>query len=242
MDDANTPIFIPLTSEPAPYFNVTGTQAAQALQRDAVIQRLRGFRTQPSTPEYQQLLEAFKANPATGCSTVLDQLRRKAGYNPRSPEPNRLMMFYVYLVQHPLFTQVPFDAFETEFKVGMGQPTPNPDEVIRRFQASNEEASKRIRQQYDFILREALSNRGLTQESDLLQEHSIGVRDRITFLYIHTNVKANLNMLPPYGVIGSIVVARYGMEFAFDTAKWPSYAEAVLQEDLKTLDDWLNGF
>jgi hypothetical protein len=240
MSDA-TPQFVELKSPPSPYFGVTGAQAEQAKQKDKAVQALARYRTQPSTPEYQQLLDAFKASPATGCATVLDQLRRKAGYNPADPSPNRLMMFYIELKQHPLFTELPFDSFSFEFKVGMGQPALDPDAIIRRYQGSDGEASRRIRQHYDVILQTALSNRGKTQEGDLLQEHSLGVRDRLTFLYIHTSLYANLNMLPPSMLIGVVGGARHGMEWVFDTANWPSYAEAVLKEDLKTIDDWLNG-
>jgi hypothetical protein len=223
-----TPQFVELKSPPAPYFGVTGAQAEQAKQKDKAVQRLAQYRTQPSTPEFQQLLEAFKASPATGCTTVLDQLRR-------------LMMFYIELTQHPLFSQLPFDSFSFELKVGMGEPALNPDAIIRRYQGSDGEASRRIRQHYDVILQTALSNRGKTQEGDLLQEHSLGVRERITFLYIHTSLYANLNMLPPSMVIGVVGGARNGMEWVFDTAKWPSYAEAVLKQDLKTIDDFLSG-
>jgi hypothetical protein len=42
-------------------------------------------------------------------------------------------------------------------------------------------------------------------------------------------------------VIGVVGGARNGMEWVFDTAKWPSYAEAVLKQDLKTIDDFLSG-
>jgi hypothetical protein len=240
MDEAK-PLFVELKSSPSPYFGVTGAQAEQAKQKDKAVQRLASYRTQPATPEFQQLLEAFKASPATGCTTVLDQLRRKARYNPANPTPSGLIMFYVELKQHPLFTELPFDAFSFELKVGMGQPALDPDAIIRRYQGSDVEASRRIRQQYDTIMRTALENRGKTQEGDLLQEHSLGVREKITFLYIHTTLRANLNMLPPAMLIGIVGGARYGMEFSFDTAKWPSHAEAVLKDDLKTIDDFLNG-
>jgi hypothetical protein len=236
------PKFAALKGPASPYFGVTGAQAGQAREKDAAVQRLRGFRTEPSAAEYQQLLAAFKASPATGCATVLDQLRRKAKYTPADPEKDGgLMFFYVGLIQHPLFSKLPFDAFSFEMKVGMGNPAPDPDAIVRRYQGSDEEASRRIRRQYDVLMQNAIANRGKTQEGDLLQEHSLGVRDRLTFLYIRTALMANLDMLPPATVIGIIKGSRYGFEFAFDTAKWPSYAEAVLREDLKTLDDWLYG-
>ncbi len=236
-----TPQFLALTGPAAPYFGITGTQVEQARKKDAAVQRLRGFRTEPSTPEYAQLLAAFKASPATGCTTVLDQLRRKANYIPAHPTPSGLMMFYIGLVQHPLFKILPFDSFTFEIKVGMGQPALDPDAIIRRYQGSDGEASRRIRQQYDLIMQTALSNRGKTQEGDLLQEHSLGVRERITFLYIHTSLHENLNMLHPSMLIVMVGGSRAGMEFAFDAAKWPDYAEAVLQDDLATMDDWIHG-
>jgi len=236
------PVFPEASGPASPYFGVTGDQAGQARQKDAEVKRLRQFRTNPSSPEYQQLLEAFKASPATGCTTVLDLLRRKAGYSPTDLNPYRLTMFYVELMQSPLFSPLPFDAFEFEIKVGMGEPALDPDAIIRRYHGSDGEASRRIREQYDRTITEALSHRGTTQKAELLQEHSLGVRSRITFLYIRTSLHANLNMLPGMMIlIGVVGGGRHGMEFAFETAKWPNYADAVLKEHLKTLDDWLDG-
>lgn len=224
-----------------PYFGLTGPKAAEARAKDATVKRLKGFRTQPGTPGYRELLEGFKASPLTGCTTVLDQLRRKAEYVPSRVSFVSLAMFQHWLLQSPLFREQRFDAFDFEIKVGMGQPTPDPDAVIRRFQSSDAIASARIRQHYETIMRAAISNPGKTQEGDLLQEHSLGVGDRISFLYIRTSVKANIGMLPGMIPIGSILGDRRGMEFVFETAKWPEYAERVLQEDLKTLDDFLDG-
>lgn len=225
----------------SPYFGVTGAQAEKALKQDAVVQRLRKFRTEPETDEYDELLAAFTASPATGCTTVLDQLRRKANYIPAHPTNQGLSLFYIELVQHPLFQKLPFDSFTFEIKVGMGQPAPDPDAIIRRYQGSDGEATRRIRKQYDNLMQAAIANRGKTQEGDLLQEHSLGVRERISYLYIHTTLMVNLDMLPPSTPIGMIIGGRFGMEFAFDAAKWPDYAEAVLQDDLATMDDWIHG-
>src|ERR1700692_905843 len=124
MGEAATPKFVECGLGPVPYyFNVTGPKAGQALQKDAAVQRLRPFRNQPGTPGYRELVEEFKASPASGCATVLDQLRRRAGYVPAHPNPSTLTMFNVYLKQHPLFAELPFDSFQFEIKAGMGQPT-----------------------------------------------------------------------------------------------------------------------
>jgi hypothetical protein len=144
-------------------------------------------------------------------------------------------------MQSPLFTPMPFDAFEFTIKMGMGEPTPNPNQIVERFKGSDGIASQRILAHYNQIMQTAISNPGKTQEGDLLQEHSLGVSGTISFLYIHTTLKVYLNRLSPMQFFGEMVGHRYGMQFGFNTALWPLAAELVLQQELTTLDDWLAG-
>jgi hypothetical protein len=226
---------------PNPYFGLTGAQADTARRKDEAVKALRPFRTQPTSPEYARLLEALRDSPATGCATVLDYIRREAKYVPTDPNTFTLAMFYDLLSKHPLFTEKPFDSFQFDLETGTGKSGGDAESIARRFQASDGIATTRIREQVQWTMEQAISNPGRTQERNLLQEYSLGVTSEITFLYINTILRVHIDRIGPMMFIGKMHGERYGMHFAFNTAKWPQYVDQVVKDEIKTIDDWLAG-
>src|SRR4051812_38664598 len=87
-----------------PYFTLTGGyERERALEADRRVRQFSRGVTSPDSEEYKRLLDAFICSPLTGCTTVLDQLRIKANYDPSHPDSHAAVrFFYICLAGHPL--------------------------------------------------------------------------------------------------------------------------------------------
>jgi hypothetical protein len=234
-------LLTPTSERPVPYFNLVGPRRALVLQQDAEVKKHLPLR-QPGTPEYAAALAAFRASPMTGCTSVLDQLRRKAGYNPAAPTQESLTkFFYIALMQHPLFKFIsePVDQMSFDVLVGNGPGKTDVAELVRKFQGSDEEAARRIRNQIDATMRAAVENMGVGQQSTLIQEHSLSAREQIQFDYVVSGVQIAVVMMPGMVILTKAAGQRFGLHWTFDSVNWPKHAEAVLQEQLKLVSDWI---
>lgn len=225
---------------PAPYMNVVGRRRAEVMQQDARVKSRLPLRAR-GTPEYDQLLEAFRASPMTGCVTVLDHLRQKSNYNPMAPTQESIIkFFFMELCQHPLFRYVTEPVDQMSFDVFVGSRTGqiSAEEMIRKFKGTDDEAARRIDSQVRQVMGAAVRQMGTAQEMRLIQEHSLSAGDQIEFSYISSYVKIAVTMMPPANYFTQAIGSRSGLHYVFDSANWPKHAEAVLQLQLKLVEDW----
>jgi len=227
--------------DPVPYTNLVGPRRAVMLQQDADVKKHLPLRAR-GTEEYGRALEAFRNSPMTGCTTVLDQLRLRAGYNPAAPtQQSMTKFFFMELMQHPLFKYVPIpeDRMNFDVMVGSGKGQIDVAQIIKKFEGTDEEAAGRIRNQIERVMAAAIRSPGRGQEMRLIQEHSLSAGQQIQFAYISSTVKIAVTMLPPMNFITQAIGSRAGLHWTFDSENWPKHAEAVLQEHLKLVSDWL---
>jgi len=223
--------------EPPGYVNVEGSRKQFYLTRDAEVKRCLPLGAR-GTPEFERALAAFRNSPLTGCTTVLDLLRRKSGYQPATPNSGAMTMFVARLLQHPLFRPKPGSPMKFDCIVGSNLDC-NSAAIVRKYRGTDAEASRRIDQQLQLLAGNAIRNPGHWQKSEMLLEHSLGAGDAITFYMGRSAAQSVYVMMPPANYMYQVQGEKGEMIWDFDTAAWPNHAEAVLQEHLKLVPDWI---
>jgi hypothetical protein len=220
-----------------PYFNLVGPGRDRALQLDRRVRQLQ-HASDPSTDEWKQLLAAFIASPLTGCTTVLDQLRIEAKYDPHHPTQASFMQFFdIGVASHPLFSSPPPIRGELHFNSG---PEAKPDlkNLVERFKGSDPTASRMIEEQLRSTLNAAVANPRVAQSSELLSEYALSAGAGIQFSYLRSTVQIAVTPMPPMNFWISTNCSKSWIQFEFNSAKWPEYAEATLRKHLKLAEDW----
>jgi len=240
-DSALLEVLRPLASDRSfPYFNLTGPGRDRALQLDRKVrQAVPPGDIDPDSAEYKRLLAAFIASPLTGCTTVLDQLRIEAKYNPQNPtQESHIRFFYMGLYMHPLF--VPPDPVQDSFSFKSGpDKDPRLKELVERYKGTDATAAGIIQDQLSATLGLAVKTVGTAQETELISEYSLSVGTEISFSYLRSRVKISVTIMPPYNYWTTIEGGKGWIQFQFNQAKWPEQADAVLRKHLKLADDWL---
>lgn len=223
-----------------PYFNLVGPDREKALQLDNKVRDLMVNRRvpEPDTEEYKRLLQAFIASPLTGCTTVLDQLRAKAKYDPLHPQQNTFMQFFfLEIPNHPLFAGTPVqDSFG--FSDGPG-PKLDVKQMVDRLKGSDATAAKMIEDQLRATLSLAIKTVGAAQSTELVNEHSLSVDGTIRFSYLRSRATVSVTVMPPMSYWFTLDCSKGWLQYEFHQPLWPQHADAVLREHLKTAEDWL---
>ena len=222
-----------------PYFNVVGPGRDRALQLDRQVRQLvPAGDLNPDAEEYRRLLAAFIASPLTGCTTVLDQLRIEAKYDPQHPtQESFIKFFYMGIFTHPLF--VPPTPVQDSFHFKSGpEADPHLKQMVERFKGSDRTAARMIEEQLSATLGLAVKSPGTAQESEIITEYSISVDSAITFSYLHSHVIVSVTMMPPMNFWTTCEGTKGWIQYQFNQAKWPEYADGVLRKHLKLADDW----
>lgn len=220
------------------YGRITGADRDAVLDADRRVARLAGARTTGGAG-YAELLEAFRASPMTGMTTVLDLARRKSGYNPlASPEQaaTKRLPFLVAALAYGLFTA---ESFGATFEVDPAKPGSDVGASVDRFIGDDPVAAPVIRRQLEGILQSAVAHPGQTQESELLMEYSLVAGPGCRFTVARCGITLVVVMMPPAVFLTQGSGTRSGFELTFDGAQWPARAERILAEHLATVGDWL---
>lgn len=225
------------SAPPPGYINLVGPRRQQMLDADAAVKRCLPLRAR-GTPEYEQALEAFRRSPLTGCTSVLDLVRHKTGYQPATPDLDAMFRFVVALHEHPLFHggNPEGDHFDFDSKKQWKADLPR---LIERYKGTDAEAARRIAEQLNALYDKAKREPNHWHLSELLMEHSLGADDAITF-YMGKSLAGGLgaNDVSHFRIV--IKGAKGFCTWEFDSGAWPNHAEAVLQEHLKLVEDWLD--
>lgn len=217
------------------YLNLTGPRRSALLALDAQVRAKLPLRA-PATPEYQQALDAFRRSPLTGCATVLDLCRRKAGYIATRSDSAAQARFTALINSHPLFR----DPRTSSIKFEAGPGPVDASQLVAKYKGTDPEASRRIGEQLGQVINAAVRSPGNGITSELLMEHSLQAESAITF-YMGKSVATAAFVLMPGSMQFLMRVTGDKAEFIwrFDEAAWPAHAEATLKEKLTLVDDWL---
>lgn len=218
------------------YLNLTGPRRAALLQLDAEVKKKLPLR-QSGTPEYQQALEAFRRSPLTGCATVLDICRSKAGYTPTRSDAGAQARFAALVNAHPLFRARPTPPVHFEAGPGPVDAT----QLVAKYKGTDPEASRRIGEQLGQVINAAVKSPGSGITNELLMEHSLQAESAITF-YMGRSVATAVFVMMPGTMQFLMRVTGNKTEsiWVFDEAAWPAHAEATLKEKLTLVTDWLS--
>lgn len=223
-----------------PYFNIVGPGRDRALELDRKVRQLAPARDlTPDAEEYKRLLEAFIASPLTGCTTVLDQLRLEAKYNPLSPTTESIIkFFYMGIATHPLFTPPPPLQDSFHFRHGP-EADSHLKEMMERFKGTDATARRMIEEQLRATLGLAVQSVGKAQESEVIAEYSLSVDSAISFSYLRCHIIVSVTLMPPYNYWYTVEGGKGWIQYQFNQAKWPELADGVLRKHLELADDWI---
>jgi hypothetical protein len=238
LDSAHLEALLPAASEKwFPYFNLVGAGRDQALQLDRQVRQLLPG-GDPDSDGYKRLLAAFIASPLTGCSTVLDQLRTEANYNAHHPTQESFMkFFYMGILSHPLFN--PPLPVQDGFHFSSGpEASPNLKQMVERFKGSDATAASMIEEQLRSTLGLAVADPKVAHNSELITEYTLSAGTAIQFSYLRSSVQMAVTVMPPMNFWISANCSKGWIQFEFNQAKWPEYADATLRKHLKLAEDW----
>ncbi len=225
----------------AGYLNLVGPGRDALLQRDAALRSLLPLRS-PDSPEYRKALEAFRNSPLSGCTTVLDLCRKKAGYKPMSGDSSAVARFAAAIGTHPLFRAKPPPSVDFDVVVGDVFGQVSMAEVIARYRGTDAEAVRRIDQQLQQVMSAAVASHGGFVTNDLLMEHSLAADNggAITFYMGRSTARAAFAMLPHGTFIMRVAGTKTESIWEFDSSAWPAQAEAVMKEQITLVPDWID--
>lgn len=221
---------------------LTGSSLPQALEKDRVVGDLRPAAGEVADPEtYQQLLKEFLDAPLTGCTSVLDMARIKAGYNPLAPaqaENSSKFDDYVDRVMRAPFFHL-IDSSRTDYHRGEKDWNAAIDSILGLYDGIQADSKDQIRTSLENMAKAAASRSNTRQTNNLFAQSTIEYADYIE-VYIYRSVVSMRVHKSKGSTSKQTDMTINKARMRFQTKLWPSYAPLVARRHIHLVSEWLD--
>lgn len=190
----------------------------------------------------EQLLQVFKNNPSSGCTSLMDMARVAAGFDPTEPfNDDNLVKFRNYLkrvANCPLMTINYADTVSYDKKVSDWNDAIKG--MVDLFEGIETSQKNKIKDSLINLTKCALSHTKTEQSTTLFTQSTINVDNSGLYFYAYySSVKIVADKKKGHTVVqNKFNISR--IKLRFYTEYWPSYAEKVMNAHVKSFDNWLN--
>ncbi|MEC4816465.1 MAG: hypothetical protein SAK29_24835 [Scytonema sp. PMC 1069.18] len=227
---------------------VTGSGLENALEQDKIFSsRLPSTGQSLSVFQYNQLLETFKSNPATGCTTVMDMARIAAGFNPLSkpedPKEERQKQekaFEDYVVR---IMKAPFfflnESSRDDYHRGERDWGNAIKTIVDLYEGIESQSKDSIRKSLEEMAKAATSRKDTRQTKNLFAQSTIDLAKEVqVFIYSSSISLEESESKGSTSKQTDITIIKARLTFQKET--WPAYAEMVMNRHVKLISDWLD--
>ncbi|MBE6050194.1 MAG: hypothetical protein E7214_05890 [Clostridium sp.] len=190
----------------------------------------------------KELLEVFKKNPTSGCTSLIDMARNSSGFDPTQPfKDDNINKFKVYLKKVatcPLMTVCYADTQHYDRKTSDWKKAINA--IVDLYEGIASTEKSKIEKSLVNLADCALSNTKTTQSMSLFTQSTVDTnRDGLCLYVYYSYVEIKADEKKGHTVTQTkFDISRIKLKFY--TEYWPTYAEKVMNIHVKSLDSWLD--
>ncbi|MBE6050193.1 MAG: hypothetical protein E7214_05885 [Clostridium sp.] len=227
-------------------FTHLGSLSSTAMNRARLLSsRLKGKTNSSAlTPtETKSILEIFKENPTSGFTSIIDFIFKGYNIDPTKGlsgyKINTLLNAINKLSSCPLITLSHSDTIHYDRKSKDWNTSIN--DIVNYYVGVSTEDKARIRSSLISITSAAISHKKTEQSDNLFLQGSLIVEKDYIYLWIfNSNVRVVANKKKG-GTVVQTVFDITRNQFKFSVENWnKNYAEIMMKEHIKSMDDWLN--
>ncbi|MFH7243776.1 MAG: hypothetical protein ACHWZW_13100 [Spirulina sp.] len=197
---------------------------------------------EPLTAEgYNALLEQYRGSPLTGCTTVMDMARIKAGYNPLSPDfDGNKSAFDDYVSR---IMQSPFFFLDYSSRTDYHKEEQNWDQAISGiadlYEGIESGSKDSIVKSLAAMAQAAASRKNTKNTQNLFAQSTISINDKIE-VFIYSSLVEMEESQSKGSDSKQTDMTIIKAKLTFYSTMWPSYAQMVLGHHIKLTSDWLD--
>lgn len=223
----------------------TGSKAEEERSKSELLDEFLGGLPDGSSlnnEDRYKLLQVFKNNPSSGCTSLMDMARVAAGFDPTEPfNDDNLVKFRNYLkrvANCPLMTINYADTVNYDKKESNWDDAING--IVDLFEGIESNQKNKIKDSLVNLTKCAISHTKTEQSTTLFTQSTINVDNNGLYFYAYySSVKIVADKKKGHTVVQTkFNISR--IKLRFYTEYWSSYAEKVMDAHVKSFEDWLN--
>lgn len=193
--------------------------------------------------EKKSLMEIFKENPTSGFTSIIDFIFKGYNINPaqglRGCDINNLLKAVNSISSCPLVTLSHSDTIHYDRKSKDWNTSIN--DIVNYYVGVSNADKAKIRNSLINLTSAAISNKKTEQSDNLFLQGSLIVESDYIYLWIFNSRVSIVANKKKGGTVVQTVFDINRNQFKFSIENWnKNYAEIIMQEHIKAMDDWLN--